>query len=125
MDGPAGGSGFSGSRNGGFDPYPEEYFDFDPTDPGYVPTGDFFDQVFDFNIYNQLIHQHDYENRLFEEANVMVSLEGLREALVELDFQLDVLEDQIFDNNSDISENDDAISEMDNACRDNEDEILY
>ena len=55
----------------------------------------------------------------------MVSLEGLREALVELDFQLDVLEDQIFDNNSDISENDDAISEMDNACRDNEDEILY
>ena len=120
--------------------YPEEYmpsmdvdtFDYaDYADFSYdtyssssdVPTGNFWDQVDDFNAWETIWDQYSYEERLHEEADMMVALEALREALVELDSDIDSLEDCISDNDDRISENDAGIAENDRGIEENDDEI--
>ena len=50
-----------------------------------VPTGDFWHQVDDFDAWKEIRDQHEYEERLGTEAELMVALEALREALVDID----------------------------------------
>ena len=88
-----------------------------------VPTGDFWNQVDDFNEWDTIWDQYSYEERLHEEADLMVALEALREALVELDSDIDSLEDCISDNDDRIDENDAGIRDNDSGIEENDDEI--
>lgn len=76
---------------------------------GHLPHGDFDYEVFDFNPWHEIWSQNEYEERVHTEAELMVSLEGLRESLVHLDHEIDDLQDCIDDNHSDIDENNDDI----------------
>ena len=58
---------------------------------GNVPTGNFEEQVSDFNEWNTIWKQQEYEERVNTEAQLMVALEALREALVGLDMDIDEL----------------------------------
>ena len=68
--------------------YPSELY-------GNVPTGDFWNHVDDFNEWEPIWEQGEYEERVQTEAEMMVALEALREALVDLDYDIDRLEDHI------------------------------
>ena len=91
--------------------------------PSNVPTGDFWNQVDDFNEWNTIWDQSGYEERLATEADLMVALEALREALVDLDRDIDDLDDCISDNDEDISANDSCIERNDYDIQENDDEI--
>merc|ERR1712084_32352 len=98
---------------------------YDPEVYGDVPTGDFEYQVHEFNEWEEIWDQSKYEWRLQQEADLMVALEAMREALVELDHDVDELESCISDNNDDIEKNhygihsnDDGISEVDDEISD-------
>ena len=88
-----------------------------------VPTGNYWDQVDDFNEWDTIWDQYSYEERLHEEADMMVALEALREALVELDSDIDDLEDCISDNDDGIKANDAGIYENDVEIEENDSEI--
>ena len=88
-----------------------------------VPTGDFWNQVDDFDAWREIRDQHSYEERLETEAELMVALEALREALVSIDHDIDDLDDCISHNDSDISENDDGIAANDYGIHENDSEI--
>lgn len=90
---------------------------------GDVPSGDFWGQVDDYNPWNVDLTQEDYEDRLHQEAQMMVALEAIREALVELDYDIDALEDCIDENVHRIAENEDSISDNDHGISENDDEI--
>ena len=90
---------------------------------GNVPTGDFWNQVDDFDAWEEIYNQEDYEQRLNTEADLMVALEALREALVDLDHEIDDLDDCISHNDEDISENDDGIRDNDFGIQENDEEI--
>ena len=62
---------------------------------GNVPTGDFWNHVDDFNEWEPIWEQGEYEERVQTEAEMMIALEALREALVDLDYDIDRLEDHI------------------------------
>lgn len=68
--------------------YPSELY-------GNVPTGDFWNHVDDFNEWEPIWEQGEYEERVQTEAEMMIALEALREALVDLDYDIDRLEDHI------------------------------
>ena len=65
---------------------------------GNIPTGDFYWQVDDVNVWDEIWDQDDYESRLYTEAELMIVLESLRESLVDLDREIDWLDDCIHDN---------------------------
>lgn len=90
---------------------------------GNVPSGDFWGQVAEFNPWVEIWQQGDYEERLETEAELMVALEALREALIELDHEIDHLEDCISENDDGIEYNDDGIYENEHGIEDNDDEI--
>ena len=90
---------------------------------GSVPTGDFWNQVDDFDEWKEIYDQEAYENRLSQEADLMVALEALREALVRLDRDIDDLDDCISQNDEDISENDEGIARNDYGIDENDEEI--
>ena len=56
---------------------------------GSVPHGDYWSEVNDVNVWNEIWDQHEYENRIHTEAQLMVALEGMRESLVMLDEDID------------------------------------
>ena len=70
------------------DHYPSELY-------GDVPTGDFWHKVDDFDTWEPIWEQGEYEERVQTEAELMVALEAIREALVDLDYDIDRLEDHI------------------------------
>ena len=90
---------------------------------GNVPTGDFNDQVWDFDEWKTIWEQPEYEERLHTEAELMIAMEAIREALVNLDMDIDELDYCIEHNDSDIESNDDDIHSNDDAIEENEDEI--
>ena len=94
-----------------------------PESYGNVPTGDFWNQVSDFNEWNPIWDQVEYEERIQTEAELMISLEALREAMVELDYEIDDLEDCIEGNNYAIHENYDGIKDNDWGIEENDREI--
>merc|ERR1712222_35640 len=96
--------------------YPEDDHH-DNYEYGHVPTGDFDHHVYDFNEWEEIWHQDDYESRLHTEAELMVALEALREDLVELDHDIDALFDCISDNDSGISDNDSRVKRLQKKCR--------
>lgn len=98
--------------------YPE-----DGAGSGNVPTGNFDEQVHDFNEWDEIWLQGKYEMRLDQEAKLMVSLEAIREALVDLDRDIDYLEDCIDDNDHGISDNDNGIAKNDHHISENDEEI--
>ena len=77
----------------------------------------------DFNEWEEIWGQGDYESRLHTEAELMVALEALREDLVELDHDLDDLDSCISSNDDGISDNDHRIHENDHEIEHNDDEI--
>ena len=104
-------------------PEPEYYHVHDNEGYGNVPSGDFTYQVHDFNEWEEIWDQGKYEWRLQQEADLMVSLEAMREALVELDHDIDDLESCISDNNDGIDANHYGIHENDSGISDNDHEI--
>ena len=101
--------------------YYEDTYDYDY--PVTVPTGDFYGQVDDFNAWDTVFDQISYEERLNTEADMMVALEALREALVDVDRDIDDLDDCISDNDHRISDNEGRIYDNDHGIEDNDDEI--
>ena len=88
------------------DDYPESMeYEFDRSNYGRVPTGDFQHQVYDFNEWEAIWEQYDYEERIGTEAELMIALEALRESLMELDWDIDELDYCIEHNYEDIMEN--------------------
>lgn len=90
---------------------------------GNVPTGDFWNKVDDLNIWEEIWDQNEYEERVQTEAELMIALEATREALVDLDYDIDRLEDLIDENNRNIDRNAHDIHENDDAIDDNDHEI--
>ena len=64
-----------------------------------------------------------YEERVNQEAEIMIALEALRESLVTIDFMIDEVEDCIADNDSGIEHNDYLIADNDEGIESNDDEI--
>jgi hypothetical protein len=109
-----------------YEPYEPMHYtpsDHDNDYAGEVPSPDFWGQVDDYNPWNVDLTQEDYEDRLHQEAQMMVALEAIREALVELDYDIDALEDCIEENNHDISDNEHGISDNDHGISENDHEI--
>lgn len=98
------------------DPYTDKHV-------GNVPHGDFWGDVSDFDEWEEIWDQNEYEERIETEAEMMISLEAIREALVDLDYNIDHLEDCIEDNNRDIDRNDRGIKDNDWAIDANDEEI--
>ena len=90
---------------------------------GNLPSVDFDREVHDFNPWHEIRDQEAYEERLETEAELMVALEALREALVSIDHDIDDLDSCISHNDSCISENDDGIDYNDREIHDNDSEI--
>ena len=88
-----------------------------------MPHADFYHEVDDFNEWKEIWDQHDYESRLNTEADLMISLEALRESLVQLDYYIDDLEECISDNDSGIEHNDYGIHDNDDGIYYNDEEI--
>jgi len=88
-----------------------------------IPTGDYWNQVDEFDAWKEIRDQHDYEERLDTEAELMIALEALREALVQIDADIDDLDDCISHNDDDISENDHGVEHNDHEIHDNDSEI--
>ena len=79
------------------------------------------------HIDEQVYTQEEYEARLAQEASIMVSLEVLREALVDLDYEIDRvddLNDECRDGNEadddGIAQNDEDIAAADDEISDQE-----
>ena len=87
---------------------------------GDVPTGDFWNQVDDFDAWKEIRDQHEYEERLDTEAELMIALEALREALVDIDRDIDDLDDCLSHCSECISENEEGVSENDAGCHEND-----
>ena len=90
---------------------------------GNVPTGDFWHKVDDLNVWEEIWDQHSYEERVQSEAELMIALEATREALVDLDYDIDRLEDLIDENHRNIDRNHEDIRDNDDAIEDNDNEI--
>ena len=90
---------------------------------GNVPHGGFWHEVDDFNEWNPIWDQNDYEERIQTEAEMMVALEAIRESLVDLDYEIDRLEDCISHNDEDIDDNHYAINRNDDGIEENDHEI--
>ena len=78
---------------------------YDDVSYGNVPHGGFWSQVDAFNPWNPIFDQDDYEHRIETEAEMMVSLEAIREGLADLDYEIDHLEDCITENVAGIDHN--------------------
>ena len=83
-------------------------------------TGDFDVKVDEFDTCDEIWNQSDYEERLETEAELMVALEAIREALVVLDSDIGELEhcielnaEMIGDNYEHINYNDERITTND------------
>ena len=89
------------------------------------PGNDYDEKVHDFNVWDELFTQDDYESRVNEEADLMIALEALREAMIDLDYDIDRLEDHIDRNTHDIRDNTDHIRFNDDCIQDNGEEIEF
>lgn len=76
-----------------------------PTEVFNTPNPHFHDEVYEFNTMDVILSPEEYESRLDTEA-----LEVIREALVELDYDIDNPEGCISENDHGISENDEGIA---------------
>ena len=85
--------------------------------------GDFWHQVDDFNEWEPIWEQGEYEERVQTEAELMVALEAIREALIDLDYDIDRLEDHIDQNADDIEDNHYHIRRNDDGIDENDHEI--
>ena len=65
--------------------YPTQHYDDDPNHIFNSPDPEFYHAVDDFNKWETIWNQDVYESRLHTEAEIMVSLEALRAALVYLE----------------------------------------
>ena len=86
----------------------EHYHDAHHDEPEFysnVPVGDFWRQVDEFDEWEEIWGQPDYEERLEQEATLMVALEAMRDALVDLDHDIDNLEDCVSSNDDGIADN--------------------
>ena len=90
-----------------------------------MPTGDFYGEVDDFNEWNEIWSQETYEHRIATEAELMVSLEAIREIIVALDYQVDQLVDCVSDNHSDIDDHEERIYSNDEHIQHNGEFIEY
>ena len=90
---------------------------------GNLPSSDFDRNVHEFNAWATINDQHAYEERLETEAELMIALEALREALVEIDHDIDDLDSCVSDNDDGISDNDHGRHHCDDEISENEDEI--
>ena len=102
--------------------YEQYYYDAEYVE-GKVPTGNFWDHVDDFNVWEEIWDQNEYEERVQTEAEMMIALEATREALVDLDYDIDRLEDLIEENHRDIQRNLSDIRNNDDHIEENDDEI--
>lgn len=93
--------------------YPqEEYFSYPQySEPNYeygmdpeavMPGPDFNKSCYDFNTCHMIFSEEDYEHRVMVEAELMVSLEALKESIMVLNLELAGAEQQIMDNNMSI-----------------------
>ena len=78
-------------------------------------TGNFGERVSGFDHNDEIWNQSDYEERLETEAELMVALEAIREALVSLDKDIGDLEFCIENNAEYIEDNYDHINSNDGA----------
>ena len=99
------------------------YYEHDNSHIGNVPTGNFEEQVHDFNEWNTIWEQQEYEERVNTEAQLMVALEALREALLGLDMDIDELDYCIEHNNEDLESNDEENDWNEHEIEENEHEI--
>ena len=97
-------------------PYPYEIEDYPPVhyedDPHHhfdTPNPDFYEEVDRFNEWDTIWNQEDYESRLHSEAEILVSLEAMREALLYLAHDIDDVDYCVEDNDHGIEDNDDHI----------------
>ena len=102
-----------------YDTYPEESYDLF----GNIPLGNFWDQVQDFNEWEPVWEQDEYEERIQTEAELMIAIEAIREGMVDLDYEMDYLEDGIDENHRDIDRNIDGINDNDYGIEYNDHEI--
>jgi len=105
--------------------YNADWYGLDYVDESYgnVPSGDFYGGVDAFNEWVEIWNQQQYEERLWNEAEIMISLEALREGLLALDYVIDDLEECISDNDSGIEHNDYLIADNDDGIDYNDEEI--
>ena len=89
------------------------------------PSGDYERRVRDFNEWEEVFTQQDYEARVNAEAEMMIALEALREAMVDLDYFIDHLEDDIRRNTRDIRDNIDEIRYNDKNIQANGEDIEF
>ena len=103
----------------------DEGYQMHPDDEHYgnVPDGDFYHDVHDFNVWEEIWSQAEYEERAQTEAELMIALEALREGLVDLDRDIDYLDDCIDSNDDGISDNENDIADNDHCLVDVEEEI--
>jgi len=66
-------------------------------------------------MWQEIWNQDFYEERINQEAEIMVSLEALRESLLLLDHVIDDLEECVSDNDSGIEHNDYVIHDNDDG----------
>ena len=90
---------------------------------GQVPTGNFWEQVDNFDEWKTMRDQEDYEGRLNTEAQLMIALEALRESLVMLDMDIDELDYALSENDSDCEDVERDIEQCVRDCNENIDEI--
>ena len=103
--------------------YDHDEYAYDGDYIGIVPNGDYYGAVHDYNVWDETWGQADYEWRLEQEASLMVSLEAMREALVDLDHDVDNLDHCISDNDDGIRRNDEDIDDNDHEIHHNDEEI--
>ena len=60
-----------------------------------APVTDFEQAVEDFNVWDPVFSQNDYEERLEEEAKIMTSLEAMFDIIDYLDSEIEILEEDI------------------------------
>ena len=60
----------------------DEHSDYGDDHIGAIPSGAYHDQVHEFDTCEEIWDQEDYEQRLETEAELMIALEAIREALV-------------------------------------------
>ena len=92
--------------------YHDEHHD-EPEFATNVPLGDFWRQVDEFDAWEEIWGQPEYEERLDQEATLMIALEAMRDALVDLDHDIDNLEDCVSSNDDGIADNFDHIQDND------------
>lgn len=90
---------------------------------GEYELNDFYHEVHEFDTCDEIWNQDDYEERLETEAELMVALEAIREALVQLDSDIHELETCIEGNSGHIGVNFDQITQNDFRIETNDIEI--